>query len=275
MLTLTPSLGRTRAHRIAASRALGAQRLRQVLCWSRAGDLFLGDPRQGLGTGLGGRVSLGWELRHPAAHGGAVVQGLLCSLGRPLPPGHTHRAAEDLRAGRCGGQTAPACTCGGGDAKIISAKEHVLRRVSSSPGPLFPQQLRGGWAGAKDPWEPQGQAGLCVGLCKEPAESFGPARVGTPALETPGADGAGVGQPLSSAARGMPELSASWPRLVGAWTAEGKGAGSPPSHHGQRRSSPSPATLEQARGHLRGWHRCQPCAHRPAVCCLPTACLFS
>lgn len=62
---------------------------------------------------------------------------------------------------------APVCMCGGGAAKTISVNEHVLRHVGSSPGPLFLQQLGGGWTRAKEAWEQRGQAGLCVGLCKE------------------------------------------------------------------------------------------------------------
>lgn len=58
---------------------------------------------------------------------------------------------------------APVCTCGAGAAKIISVNEHVLQHVSSSPGALFARQIGGGWTKAKGP---QGQAGLCVGLCK-------------------------------------------------------------------------------------------------------------
>lgn len=125
---------------------------------------------------MDGRVALRWGLRHPPVHGGTVVQGLLCSLGGLGGGvwGDHHLLAtlmgwlktQEQVSGE--GWMVLVCTCGGGAAKIISANEHVLRHVSSSPGPFSPpQQLGGGWTRAKEPWEQRGRDGLRLGLCKE------------------------------------------------------------------------------------------------------------
>ena len=39
------------------------------------------------------------------------------------------------------GDMAAVCTCGGGAAKTDSVEQHVLRHVSSSPGPLVPSSV--------------------------------------------------------------------------------------------------------------------------------------
>lgn len=130
------------------------------------------DPGQGLGTHLGGRVPLRWGLWHPLGGDDSYPRAVCAAQGdHSLPATLTGRLKTQEQGGlrltealSVESWMAPVCTCGAGAAKIISVNEHVLQHVSSSPGALFVQQIGGGWTRAK---ETRGQAGLCVGLCKE------------------------------------------------------------------------------------------------------------
>lgn len=148
-------------------------------CRSSAGTgwgiLFLGTPGRGWGHAwvAGWHGDGGYGIHRPM--GGQLSKGFCGAWGdHCLPATLTGwlktQAQGGLRLTEAvsgEGRMAPVSTCSGGAVKIISANKHVLRHVSSSPGPLFPQQLKGGWTRAKEAWEQQGQAGLCVGLRKE------------------------------------------------------------------------------------------------------------